>query len=133
MKRIFLTCALMLCVFTVVSSQDNPKPANPETVRLEAQPQQDINDAQRQANEARAALDAASARYDAAQQKVITAIFKSMADAGLKPKEWAIKQDQAGIYFEKLNPVETTTATPPGRAAPPVGPSGGAPAPPSKP
>lgn len=120
MNRTLLTCVLLVCALTAAFGQQQSTPASkPETVRLEAQPQQEIGEAQRVANEARAALEAASARYDAAQQKVVTSIYKAMADAGLKPKEWAIKQDQAGIYFERIKPVETAAATtPPSQSSP---------------
>jgi hypothetical protein len=137
MKRMLLIGALVVCAFTIAIAQKKSviKPftgpvsssgpiapgaengavnAPPTIVRLDAQSQQEIAEAQRVANEARATLDAASAHYDAAQQKVITAVFKAMADAGLKPKEWAIKQDQNGIYFEGVKPVEAAAATSPG-------------------
>lgn len=114
----------MLSAITLAFSQDKPKP---ETFRLEQQSQQEIADAQRVVNEARAALDAASARYDAAQQKVVAAVFKAMADAGLKPKEWVIKQDQLGVYFERIKPGETASVTAPAKAEPVVKPLDAAP------
>lgn len=134
MRRIVLLCVLVACAFTIADAQEKasikpgpvsnsgplapgtesgPVVAPPTVVRLEAQSQQEIAEAQRVASEARATLDSASAHYEAAQQKVFTAVFKAMADAGLKPKEWAIKQDANGIYFEHVKP--ESAAAPPGK------------------
>lgn len=119
-KRVLLICALTVCAFTITNAQEKkPAPAVPETVRLEGQSQQEVAEAQRLANEARSAAETASARYDAAQQKVVTAIFKAMAESGLKPKEWTVKQDQAGIYFERLKPPAATASGPLQVAKPP--------------
>lgn len=133
MKRIISIVVLMLCCLAVVNAQDSaqkPKsqepaqPAKTETVRIEAAAQQELSELQRQAAEYRVASEAATARYDAAQQKVVTAIYKAMAEAGCSPKVCQIKQSQQeGIYFERVKPVETAAAVAvPGKSAPPAKP-----------
>lgn len=55
----------------------------------------ELGELQRQANEARLL-------YETAQQKVITAIYRTMAEQGLKPKDWVVKQDTEGFFCEQV-------------------------------
>ncbi|MGH9872475.1 MAG: hypothetical protein ACRD9S_08415 [Pyrinomonadaceae bacterium] len=106
-----LVLVLSILSLTVAGGQQTKQStataAKPEIVRLEPQAQLEIAEAQRQANEAKAALEAATAKYDAAQQRVVTLVYKAMAEGKLSPKEWLIKQDQGGIYMERIQPAET--------------------------
>lgn len=132
MKRVICIVAMVLCGMVVVNAQDaaqKPKsqqaaqPLRIETIHLEAPAQQELAELQRQATEYRVASEAAAARYDAAQQKVVTAIYKAMAEAGCSPKACQIRQSQQeGIYFERTVPAEPAAVVVPGKPAPPAKP-----------
>jgi hypothetical protein len=114
MRPTFTVLSLLLFASIALGQQSNKPTAEapkPETVRLEIQAQQEIAEAQRQAEEAKTALEAAIANHKAAQQLVATLVFKAMAEAKLSPKEWQIRQDPSGIYFEKVKLADNSPTT----------------------
>jgi len=64
--------------------------------------QQEIAELQRQAKEAALAAELANARLETAQQRVVTAVIKAMAESGCSTSRCSIGQDKEGhIYFER--------------------------------
>lgn len=113
-----LTSTLLTFILTIVAVAQQGKPSNPETARLPAEAQQEISGAQRTAQEARVAAEAAASRYETAQQRVLSSIYKAMAELKLSPKEWQIRQDQQGnIYFQRLEPAKGSEGSPPKQPA----------------
>ena len=107
---VLILIALLSQCFVAVGQEQSTAQGKPDIKRFEPQSQPELAEAQRQANEARTAAEAAAARYETAQQRVLTVLYRVMAEMKLSPKEWQVKQDQAGIYFEKLKPEPVTKA-----------------------
>lgn len=92
-------------------AQEKKETPKPEVVRIEAPAQQQIAELQRLADEANLISEVAKARKETAQQKLTTAIYKAMADAGCPTSQCVVKQSQQdGIYFERVKLAETAAA-----------------------
>ncbi len=116
MKQFLALIITLLITTTIALGQTKAtKQAQSDVQRLEAP---ELAEAQRQAAEARTAAEAAAARAETAQQRVLTVLYRVMAEMKLSPKEWQVRQDQSGVYLERIKPAESAASVSPPAAQP---------------